>query len=258
MRAMIRTRNFLLYVLSMVFLVSAIGYTVANDTAGLSYSVPETVAFVQNEATAYGAIASDTANDRSAYIESMRQKIAQGLGKIDGAPVVFSSVDDTPDMSTQVAGGAAVAWCDVPERTDDVSAAWFQGAVALEDHGTVRAAVQTLPAGAESDVPTRTLIELPKGSARAAYDTCLSHDIVGVGVDGTLISNYDTWRFGSYGEGVVVGYALDGFPIITGGDASLLDSCGGADMGDGYAYRLRADSEVVLGCFAGAPTQFIR
>ena len=255
---MIRTRNFLLYVLSMVFLVSAIGYTVANDTVGMSYSVPETVAFVENQATAYGAIAGMEEEDRDAYIEAMRQKIAQGLGKIDGAPVVFTSVDDTPEPGMQVAGSATVAWCDVPERTDDVTASWFQGPVTLEDTGVARRAVQTLPSGADSDTPTRTLIELSKATARNAYDTCLSHDIIGIGVDGTLIINYDTWRFGGYGDGVIVGYALDGFPIITGGEGGMLDSCGGTDMGDGYAYRVRTDSESILSCFAGTPAQFAR
>ena len=256
---MIRTRNFLLYVLSLVFLVSAIGYTVVNDTAALTYHVPEKIAFVPNDAAAYGAIAADQSENRDAYIEAMRQKIAQGLGVIEGAPVSFTSVDDiVADAGIQSRPGNAVLWCDVPTRTDDVAAAWFQGPVALLDRGTVRAAVQTLPSADASSV-TRDLILLPKQVARASADTCLPSDIIGVGIDGTLIANHETWRFASYGSGMIVGYALDGFPIITGAaDESQLDMCGGMDAGDGYAYRLRPGTEFILSCFAGTPAQFIR
>jgi hypothetical protein len=43
--------------------------------------------------------------------------------------------------------------------------------------------------------------------------TCLSYDVVGVALDGSLIRNNEHSLYQVFGSETLIGYALDGFPI---------------------------------------------
>lgn len=249
---MIRTRDFLVYVLTLVFLVSAIGYTVISERVGSPMVAVGELPTIPEQATVFGALAEAPNNDRDSYIAAMREKIAQGLGTIAGEPVVLTSVDETPDPGPVTASNdRTVLWCDVPERIDLVIGDWNSAPVTLTttDHMHVYSH--------ESDAGTVTLLELPIRPARSAQNTCLSHEIVGVALDGTLLTNDSAGRFAGMPEAGLVGYALDGFPIYgPTTDTAALDTCGGGDTGAGYAYHLRVGEPFVLGCFASSPAHF--
>jgi hypothetical protein len=248
---MIRTRDFLVYVLTLVFLVSAIGYTVITDGVQSHAIAVGELSTVPEAAAAFGALANAPENDRDTYIQAMREKIAQGLGTVAGEPVVLTSVDETPDPGPTQSEGRAVLWCDVPERVDLVIADWNSAPV------TLTTMESTHVYSHESDAGSVTLLELPIRQSRSSADTCLSHEIVGVALDGSLIKNDDAGRFSGMPAAGLVGYALDGFPIYgPTTDSSVLDTCGGGDTGSGYAYHLRIGENFVLGCYAAQPAHF--
>ncbi|MEX0917725.1 MAG: hypothetical protein WDZ93_01060 [Candidatus Paceibacterota bacterium] len=252
---MVRTRDFLVYVLTLVFLVSAIGFTVLSDSNTPSERVAKQVTFVPNTATAYGALASGTdGEDRTAYIEAMKAKLARGEGRIEGAPVVFTSVDDFVAATTNTYDGErTILWCDVPERVDHILTLWHERPVTLETLEGARVAIQQTASSSN-----KALLQLPMRTTRAPHDSCLAHEIVGVGTDGGLITNDQVWRFFGSNTDTLLGYALDGFPIHGfAADESQLDQCGGMSTPSGYAYFLRGGEDFILGCFASAPAVFL-
>lgn len=247
---MIRTRDFLLYMCTLVFLVSAIGYTVASDLAGAKQDVAPELAFAPEEqtASAYGAVAQNDDDSRAAYLARMREKLANGAGVIEGAPIVFTSVDETPEPDPVVGGSTGVLYCDVPADVSGVIAGWNPSSVEIH---TVEGAYLVLNGSA-------TLLQLPSASVRNAHDTCLSHEIAGIALDGSLMHNSDVALYASAGGGALLGYALDGFPIYGAVDPSTLDACGGADNGTGYRYHIRPGSNAIISCFAGTPASFLQ
>lgn len=260
MRGMIRTRNFLLYVLALVFLVSSIGYMVSRDIAAAYRSNTSQVAFVAAEPVEVDVVATSTIADRSAYIARMKEKIARGEGIIEGAPVVLTSVDSTPVPPAMVpVTDRTVLWCPAQESVDAIVSSWQPSLIDIRTAEGARIVTRGLfdasSSRGEMAIPD-VLLQLPMRSARASYDSCLSHDIVGIALNGSLIRNNDAARYqDAHG---LLGYALDGFPIY--GPATPqtpLDACGGTDTGAGYQYHIRADENFVLGCFAAQPAGFL-
>lgn len=260
---MIRTRNFLLYVLALVFLVSSIGYMVSRDIAAAYRSNASQVAFVASEPVAVDVVATNTVADREAYIAQMKEKLARGEGIIEGAPVVLTSVDTVPPpVHSAPVTDRSVLWCGAPESLDSVVSSWQASEIDIRTAEGARivtsGSFDTSADSGEMAIPD-VLMQLPMRYSRAAYDSCLTHDIVGIALDGSLIENDDAGRYQGTGATSLIGYALDGFPIY--GPTSPetpLDACGGADTGSGYEYHIRSDEDFVLGCFAASPASFIQ
>ena len=120
---MIRTRNFLLYIACMVFLVSAVGFTVTKDIAqadpAKSNLAANSIVAVSDDVPT-GAEVADIVLDRDAYIAAMQQKIARGEGRIPGAPVVLTSVDAPSLTEPPVVTERSVQWCETPQELGDV------------------------------------------------------------------------------------------------------------------------------------------
>lgn len=261
---MIRTRDLLLYVLVLVFLVSAIGYTVVSDITVAQGKAVQTITHISSDesmATVYGAVAAKDTDDRAAYIAHMRAKIANGEGEIPGAPIVFTSVDSDSygDVAGEISVTRSVSWCPLPQDVHEIALNWQSSEVTVSVMDGMRLIMQGDQAVAEDSAASFALLQLPIMKTRNGSDTCLAHEVIGVAQDGSLIRNDEAWRFVSAGESALVGYALDGFPIYgPRADTTGLDSCGGMNGGSGYQYHIRADEDFILGCFAGTPAEFIR
>ena len=81
--------------------------------------------------------------------------------------------------------------------------------------------------------------------------SCLSSDIVGIALDGSLIRNGEHTLYSIFGAETLVGYALDGFPIYGAIGAPVTDNCGGTAMAGEYRYYLSSERTGVIGCFSG-------
>jgi hypothetical protein len=84
-----------------------------------------------------------------------------------------------------------------------------------------------------------------------ANPTCLPHEVVGIARDGSLIRNDEAALYGIFDDTVLIGYALDGFPIYGQTVDRPLDQCGGAMVDGSYRYYLSEERDHVLGCYRG-------
>lgn len=242
-------------------MVSSIGYTIIGDiNYGTSKGVAtEPIAFGTNEASVYSALSSEPEHDRATYIKNMQAKLANGEGKIAGAPIVLiSSVPiEEQESSEDLPTHRSVVWCDMIEQTEDIEKMWNPADVNLYTVEGVRVVAHANIR--DTDTNGTSGVILPITYDRAAQDACLPHTIIGIALDGGLIKNSDALKFKMYGEQALVGYALDGHPIYgVPADESLLDTCGGMNTTGEYRYHVRENENFILSCFASPPVKFIR
>lgn len=115
---MIRTRDFLLFGLAIVFLSGGIGLTVIAD---ILESEGQTAAIIEFAAAAdpTGAEAILPTHDKNNTLQRLRQKLARGEGVKSGPPI-FTSVDDqastAPAVTDQTAPSAVLMGQDMVGR----------------------------------------------------------------------------------------------------------------------------------------------
>lgn len=252
---LLSTRNFLLYLLAVGFLVVAITTTAVTKNTNHEASVIMGVA-TDVEPT-YEAEAVETPTlDRGEKLRSLRSKIA-ALGD------VFSSTPETvvvepvsgpeanpEDNEPLVCANARVfigAWTPGPVKFTVVEGARLV---------TRDVSISTTTASGTAIVTTETkvLAQLP---LRSAPDTqsCPPTDVVGIASDGSLIRNNEVRLYSVFGSETLVGYALDGFPIYGTSAGTTLDACGGTSELGQYRYFLDKERPQVLGCFSALPVE---
>jgi hypothetical protein len=89
---MIRTRDFLLFSGTLVFLLSAITITVVTDAMGNGGSQVASVANFAPPSAVMGAESPEQTDSREANINRLKGKIAAGEGDIPAGPPIFTSV----------------------------------------------------------------------------------------------------------------------------------------------------------------------
>lgn len=254
---MVRTRDFLLYMLVVVFLVMAIvatlGYREANHAA-----VAESVSLTPGVETGEVISASETL-DRMATIQRLQSKLAAGEGIIASAPPVFTSVDEsvaTSASSTLVTTGIVAEALVCATSNESLLRAWPTSGVVVTEMEGARLAqyvarIETLAGtSTETVVSTTTLLVLPIAVQFSQSQQCVS-DIVGISPNGTLLLN-DARLYANAAPNKLLGYAFDGFPIYGPASESVtLDNCGGLDTGFAYQYHVRPGEPTLLGCFSG-------
>lgn len=243
----------------LVFLVSSIGYTVTSDI-GVQRDTLGDISFDLQEAAVFNTNSSaEEKLDRASYIKRMQSKIADGEGKIPGAPVVLTSSvpasEQEKPRNERESAQRNIQWCAMLEQTADIERTWNSDDVEIYTTNDARL-ISHINTDANNIVSS---LVLPILHSRAAEDTCIPHTIAGVSVDGSLIHISDGPRFRNYDENMLIGYALDGFPIFGAREnESELDACGGTDPGTGYQYHISAEGNFIISCFASPPVDFIR
>tara|TARA_B100000745_G_scaffold64494_2_gene38059 strand:+ start:1842 stop:2540 length:699 start_codon:yes stop_codon:yes gene_type:complete len=102
---------------------------------------------------------------------------------------------------------------------------------------------------------------LPLRSIRSTFDTCLPDNLIGVSAvrtDGLYrpILNSDIAMYLNYGENDLVGYMRDGLPLYgVVSDEVELDSCGGRYVNYSYRYQIQSNREGLILCYAGLPAE---
>jgi hypothetical protein len=258
-----RTRDFLLFLLTIAFLVIGIASTIGIDLS-VARQQAALVSFNQDsgEQVIYQAVLPEAAPDtRLSRIAELKDKVGAFL-KLNKDVLVaieeevpVEEVVDTADLgriqTCSSYGPLSINWSPSNLTFEIVEGARivYREAPALAPVPT-STSTEALPVFAARDV----VLQLPLRSAPLANKTCLSTDVVGIALDGSLIRNAEQGLYGVFGETTLVGYALDGFPIY-GQSSQATDSCGGSMTAGEYRYYLSSEREGVLGCFSGVPTQ---
>lgn len=252
---MIRTREFVVIVAMIMFLVIGIGLTVAFDGRQWTGQLASVAGNI-----AYTPVVGDDeviSADYETALSSMRERLLAYRTNIaidkeqfivreipDGNEVQASATLDTDEQSVLVCSGYSTFQQVWPAH---VRIAEREGARIVyipEDSQSASEAP-----GAEDTV----LAQLPVQTQPAVQPSCLQHDVVGIARDGSLIRNNEHGLYSVFSASTVVGYALDGFPIYGREDLVAVDRCGGGYGSQGYGYVLQSDRETILNCFSGIP-----
>lgn len=252
-----RTRDFALFLLTVAFLVVGITSTVHRDLVVENNLASVAAADDNSSEVIFKATVPETEADaRPSRLAALREKIADlVLSPVPEEEVPEVAVTEEEEETTTP---GAVLLCSgykeqfVSWQPQGLKFEVVEGARLVYREGAPVSQVNEL---GETIVglPTRTILtQLPLRSFPSPTKTCLSSDIVGIALDGSLIRNAEYSIYAIFGEDTLVGYALDGFPIY-GATAGKTDSCGGSAVSGNYRYYLSTEREGVLGCFSGDP-----
>lgn len=265
---MIRTRDFFLFALTVLFLVVGISATVVRDLGPLSTQTGAAILSMPEELPppvegVKAVVVSAPALDRTSLLAQMKAKVAALGGEITAsvAPELPAAtpegeeipavVSDTPLVCT---GYRSVAWVGFPgAKFKEVEGA----RIVYRDGVPVTPIVSTVGATGTSALPPvpadEVLVQLPLRTSPLATPSCIPQDVVGIATDGSLIRNNEVALYTVFGSETLVGYALDGFPIYGVSTGGSVDACGGMIAGGMYRYYLSLEREYILNCFSGTP-----
>lgn len=260
-----RTRDYFLFILTIAFLVIGIGATVADTyREGGFFDSEHPLQFVSEEGevertATQPETGSETRADRLA---SLRAKIAAG-GLLTLAPpespvaTAVSSetmTDVPPEEQVEIRCSNYVAF----------SGSWPSNIMIEEVEGARVLYVDSLqattsPAGTSTVVapyvPAReVIVELPVRTSSFGAINCIYTDVIGIARDGSLIRNNNVGAYAIFGSGILLGYALDGYPIYGSGTGAT-DSCGGVTIAGQYRYQISGDRQTIINCYSGVPVQ---
>lgn len=248
---MIRTRDFILFIVAVIFLLVGITGTLVREGLGTAVAM---VDFVTPNQQAAVVTTTDTelTPDRAGTIARLKAKIADSELLSAAQPSVTPPEEEPATNPTdETDGGVAVATLQRCGGASDglrTASLWPTGMV------TVAVGEGARVVTAETELGMQSLLQLPL-APQASGPHCLDSEVVGVTVSGSLIFNTDAIVYDGTSEATLVGYARDGFPIY-GRSSAPTDSCGGYAHPAGYRYVLSGDRPFMIGCFTGFPAQF--
>ena len=263
---MIRTRDFVLFVVTVLFLLMAVTTTIVLDTN----EVVDEEVVLRAGGEDSGGFAEDEQIDRSSIIARLREKILYSETVIEPQPSVVETTDSEESESESELGETTVLErCSTPDDALSIVPKWPLSAIEIEVNGLTRSVFieeEIVVSEPESQASTSALVEttelvrtnlltLPQKPQKAVATRCVPSEVVGITDRGILIFNGDMRAYRSTPENVRIGYARDGFPIYGVYDGEV-DTCGGYDHPEGYRYTVSSERDYVIGCFVGTPASF--
>tara|TARA_B100000508_G_scaffold67978_1_gene53035 strand:+ start:1990 stop:2760 length:771 start_codon:yes stop_codon:yes gene_type:complete len=253
---MFRTRDFVLIFTIVMFLLMAIGTTWWSKQYDSSSS-DELVITSAAEGEYQAEVYIPTTISRADRLAEMKEKIA--------ADQTLVIANDIPEINDEVEPDDFI----IPELTEvkeelrcsgylSYSGRWSPTGLQMEVVEGSRLVfreetqIQTVGTSTEEVVVKVPILQLPIQFANADDPYCISSDVVGVALDGSLIRNNELSLYSVFGYETLIGYALDGFPIY-GVGASSVDQCGGVSVGGQYSYWLNTESATIINCFVAPP-----
>jgi hypothetical protein len=265
---MVRTRDFFLFVLCALFLVIAIGATWTFGNHGV---VPASEVEFGTEFETYASATTPVSTeeaDRANRVKVMRDKILAS-GDVIAMPetVEEESKEETPtDEAEPVATSTAVQASIIQTCPTyaPLTLAWDPSVIKWQEREGVRLvvvpgapmpgpAIGSSTASTSPVAPDYVRAQLPVRTWPLPTTACLPTDVVGITMSGVLMRNYEQARYTGFGKDMLIGYALDGFPIYGADPSVVTDTCGGSTVGGTYRYTLHPDRPGLITCFAGVP-----
>ncbi len=257
---MFRTRDFILFLVVIVFLLFSMGAKLIKITQDSTASTAPVIEFsktVESEFTA--EIVEESSFSRSQKLADMRQKIA------DGSQLSISAQKiEIEEKESDVPLAEATTMVDRCTDYRLFVGEWSTSGLMTKEAEGVRLFYKEVLASEVSLVATNTdqstnlvhdvLFQLPIFPIPSSAPFCLTSDVVGFAKDGSLIRNSEAALYSLFGNSTVIGYALDGYPIY-GLSEGETDECGGSSIDGVYGYRISSDREEVLNCFRATPSK---
>jgi hypothetical protein len=260
---MIRTRDLILYLLVLAFILLAALHT---GLAGRAVGEINRILFLPESAVGELVAFAPNTTSGADRMEELRRRLAAGDGFIAEAPPEFISVDQraraeqAATNSEALLGDRVVQWCSGPVASPALATWPMRGVFEMVEGQRIFtvAETETVTVGTttETIATNRTAFSLPVRTVRSTFDTCLPDTLIGVSPNGLPLLNETASAFVGYGASAVVGYTRDGFTVYGPvPDSSALDTCGGQYVNGVYQYHIRASEPFILSCYAGVPIE---
>lgn len=252
-----RTRNFILVLLSVgVFSLALFAAFGGNVFKAWQHDPDVEFSSVDNLRDEYEAEVPQDKDSRGEYLSQLKAKIAERLtlknAEEDTKPtiaVASSTEEDKPASTT--AEVVSVKKC-ASYRTLQIP--WTPQSVIQESREGMRVYFERgLPAQIGDIAPENIRALIPMRVWPLSQGSCLPTDVVGIALDGSLIRNNETALYNVFGEGTLIGYSLDGYPIYGESSGVVSDVCGGALVGGSYRYMVSKTRETIINCYVGVP-----
>jgi hypothetical protein len=249
---MVRTRDFLLALLVVGFAIIATGNELI--TLWLQKPAPTAYTLTETPVSRYTAEVSESVHNYDARIAALQEKLAARSEEMltmpnreGGDEVVLETATSSTDVVKPV---DAIVLC---SSYSTASIVWDPQPIRLVETLFSRQFIVVEPSASATPF---VRLEVPKTVLPSA-PTCIASDVVGVAIDGSLIRNDEYALYGVFGEGTLIGYALDGAGIYGQTNSIATDACGGVVIDGSYRYYLSGERPAVIGCFGAVP-QVIR
>jgi hypothetical protein len=255
---MIRTRNFLLFILLIAFLVGGILLTLwlsASDARPGQYS--DMIFGGSNTATMTAEVV--TPEDmRQSRLASLRAKLAKYTDVALAPSAEDVPVENSDDTATTTDDVPVKATADLCANYGARMVAALNGQLTYTESGgqrTFSVTGVTEPTGSttEPTVTVSTVFALPLRTTALPSTSCIASDIVAVTPTGAPIRNDDYATYRGLGEGTLIGYTIDGFELYGASSNLQTDACGGTTVSGTYRYYLSSERDSILNCFAAIP-----
>jgi len=255
---MIRTRNFVLVLLSLVFVFLAFGITsltaVSKSVSSISLWVSDSIGME----TDYTGEVPPEPDEREERLASLRAKVAERLTGTDVATAPTPTSEPLPSDAEATSTPSTEAVVNTCSWYTPLTIAWSPSTITQENREGMRVYFEAGPATIDPNtgltVPSEVVrARIPLRTGPSGTSACLSSDVIGIAVDGSLIRNDEKALYTVFGGDTLVGYALDGFPIYGVTPGVSTDQCGGAVVGGTYRYVLDGERAGLINCFGGAP-----
>lgn len=260
---MIRTKDLLLLVIALVFVIVGMFSTLSAQF----FDEPSTAThmYTEIEVPEYTAeVVTEEGLDRAAHRARLQSLLAKGE-VIQSSPSVEDAVYSEPESNDETR-----LQCGSVDTGIGIARQWPLTGVTMQVaegqrvivHTTMAMSPVTSAVGTSSPLLAQTappsiknLLTLPQFPTKAATSRCLDSEIIGVTTDGSLMFNADAILYRTSSSDTLVGYARDGFPIY-GAYVGEVDECGGVDAPAGYRYVVSSGESTFMNCFVGTPQAF--
>lgn len=272
-RRMLRTRDLVLFLSVIVFLVGAITITLwTSNTTNSANNLNATIFNAQTATyTAEVSAVVDTKKDRLAILrEKLKQRESISAEPepieetvtdvVETAATTSESVEVVVKDSLVKLCGESYSSKTIPGLTGTQRYVERVGQRVFYDEVSATGAPASVPVDASTTEPTATpstveqvIFILPLRTVPLSFTSCIKDDIVAISQTGLVIRNADYAKYQGSGEATLIGYTLDGFLLYGRTNSITTDACGGAVIDGSYRYYLSAERKAVIGCFAGLP-----
>jgi hypothetical protein len=256
---MIRTRNFLLFMLLLAFLIGGILLTLWFSAGSVRQEAYSEMIFGGDDTATMTAEVVTPEDTRASRLASLRAKLAK-YTDVAMAPsteeVPVETVDDTATTTTGVTPAKVTA--DVCANYAASSVPALNGQLTYGESGgqrTFGVMGTTEPTGSTSVpiVSVAAVFTLPLRTTALPTTYCIASDIVAVTPTGVPIRNSDYAKYRGVGEATLIGYTIDGFELYGASSNLQTDACGGTTVSGTYRYYLSSERDSILNCFAAIP-----
>ncbi len=254
-----RTRDFLVFIVTVAFLVVGILSTASSDIKIRSQESSVILTEDNDEEVVYNAVLPEEKTDnRQSRLELLRDKISKLVLSEPKEPEPEIIEVDNDEDELQEDEVNEISLC---SNYQTITPNWSSNNLLFEIVEGARivyrnVVVEQVVGSTTNSVPSREVVlQLPLRTFPLSEKTCLGTDVVGVALDGSLIRNDEHSLYKVFGDQTLIGYALDGFPIY-GQSENKTDECGGSSLSGEYRYYLSNERAGVLGCYGGIPASF--